>query len=334
MLCQRFEEEVLKEKVCWGEETVHYRQLLIYWRTAKRIIREVNIEPAEWSDRRTLIYAFFKRRQWSLSYAQKVIRVLNLWGKFYGKNLNKYFEPVPKPSGEASVRIHESFFNKRPFGLTSAPITWRELERARSDLDPKAWNWLFLTLWFGLRPSELENLKWKIEEYEGKKLLAVFQHKLVRLPAEQRWKFIPILFPEQEKGVEIIKKKDFRSPSVTTVQKYINPRVSLRGGRKGFVALMWEKGKYPKHIMFRWLGHKSVRTTDNHYKGSPIIVHFSHLKPPGQRKRSKYFRHSDSLGNIRWKSSRFAGKPSCNALAATEGRHPNLIVAVRRSWFR
>ena len=42
ILCQRFEEEVLKEKVCWGEETVHYHQLLIYWRTAKRIIRETD----------------------------------------------------------------------------------------------------------------------------------------------------------------------------------------------------------------------------------------------------------------------------------------------------
>ncbi len=283
LLCQRFEDEVLKEKVCWGEETYHYRQLCIYRRTAKRIIREINIEPAEWSDRATLIYAFFKRKQWSLSYAQKVIRVLNLWGKFYGKSLNKYFEPVPKPSGEASVRIHESFFGKRPYGLTSAPITWASLSRAKADLDPKAWNWLYLTLWFGLRPSELNNLKWKVEEYQGKKLLAVFQHKLVRLPSEQRWKFIPILFPEQEKGLEIIESREFKSPSVATVQKHVNPRASLRGGRKGFVALMWEMGKYPKHVTYRWLGHKSVKTTDNHYvQGIQQACEFQQNEERGQ----------------------------------------------------
>ena len=122
------------------------------------------------------------------------------------------------------MKIHEAFFDKRPFGLTSAPISWRDLERAKSDIDQKAWNWLFLSLWFGLRPSEIENLKWKIEEFQGKKVLAVFQHKLVRLPAEQRWKFIPILFPEQEKGIGMIQQKDFKSPSViTTLEVKINP---------------------------------------------------------------------------------------------------------------
>ena len=42
--------------------------------------------------------------------------------------------------------------------------------------------------------------------------------------------------------------------------------------------------------------------------GSPTTAHFSHVKPLGQRTRSKYHRHAASFGNIRWKSNKFAGK--------------------------
>jgi hypothetical protein len=264
-LTKKFIEKVLLGQVCWGEKSAHYRQLLIYWRTARRIIREVNLPPQEWSESPTSIYAYFKRRQWSLSYAQKVIRVMNLWGKFYCKSVKQYFELLAKPHGESSAKIHEAYFEKRPEGLVSAPITWRQLKRAKLNMRPGEWNWLFLTLWFGLRPSELKKLTFKIERYKGHDVLAVYQHKLVRLPPDQRWKFIPILFKEQERGVKMLERRAFREPSISTIQKYVNPKATKRGGRKGFVAHMWEVGKKPKILATRWLGHKNVRTTDNHY---------------------------------------------------------------------
>lgn len=265
VLCQRFEVDILLEQICWNEESAHYRQLLIYWRTAKRVIREIKLAPEEWQDRRTSIYAYFKRRQWSLSYTQKVIRVMNLWGRYYSKINRKFFEPVSKPSGEASVKIHEAFYEKRPQGLVSNPIAWGELQRAKISMERKKWNWLYLTLWFGLRPSELDKLVYKVEMHGSIKLLAVYQHKLTRLPPEQRWKFIPILFQEQREGMKMIILSDFQKPSIPTIRKYVNAGATRRGGRKGFVALMWEAGRYPKALSFRWLGHKSVRTTDNHY---------------------------------------------------------------------
>ena len=264
-LCERFETEVLKEKICWNETNHHYKQLLVYWRTAKKIIRHLNTEPGEWSDRRIAIYSYFRKNQWSVSYAQKVIRVLNLYGKFYAKNLNRFFEQVPKPSGEASTKIHESFYAKKPQGMTSAPLTWAQLKGAKSQLEVENWNWLYLSLWFGLRPTEIDNLKYKIEKYQGTKVLAVFQHKLVKIPAEQRWKFIPIIFPELEIGLRIIQSGKFRKPSIAVLQKHVNDKATLRAGRKGFVANCWLHGKYPKQITYRWLGHKSIKTTDNHY---------------------------------------------------------------------
>ena len=278
-LCERFETEVLKNKVCWGEDNRHYKQLLVYWRTTKRIVKAVNLEPCEWNDSRNLIYAFFKKNKWSVSYAQKVIRVLNLYGKFYGKNLNKFYDEVPKPTGEASAKIHEAFFGKRPQGLTSAPLTWDLLRRAKSNLSPENFNWLYLSLWLGLRPSEINSLKYKIETHNNTTVLAVFQHKLVRLPIDQRWKFIPILFQEQEEAIRIIKTVNYKTPSLSVVKKYINDQTTLRGGRKGFIALMYERGQFPKHVAYRWLGHKNMRTTDNFYtQALQQALEFEHIK--------------------------------------------------------
>ncbi len=190
---------------------------------------------------------------------------MNLWGKFYAKNFRQYFEPIPKPSGESSVKIHEAFFTKRPQGLTSAPITWKELKRAKPHMKPMEWNWLFLTLWFGFRPTELQRLKFKVEVFQGVEVLAVYQNKLSRLPPDQRWKFIPILFKEQKRGVKYLERGLFTQPSIPTIKKYVNPLATRRAGRKGFVAHMWAVGRHPKSLTYRWLGHKSVRTTDNHY---------------------------------------------------------------------
>lgn len=264
-LCARFEAEVLRERLCWNEETRHLRQLLTYWRVAKRIIRSLNVSPTDWEDRRTAVYSYFRTKRWSVSYAQKVIRVMNLWGVFYAKRRNKFFVPLSKPSGVSASKIHEAFYQKRPHGFQSAPITWKQLQQAKADMEDRHWNWLYLTVWFGFRPSELDDLRWGLETYKGRTVLAVFQKKLVRLPAEQRWKFIPILFNEQRHGLELIRHKQHATPLVKTIQLHVNERASRRGGRKGFVAHMWEMGRYPKKVTYRWLGHKSMRTTENHY---------------------------------------------------------------------
>jgi len=264
-LCDRFVREVLLGKVCWGERTNHFLQLCNYWTTAQKVIEELNLPPSEWSDHRNLIYQYFRKRRLSVSYAQKVIRVLNLWGRFYSRRTNTFYEEVPKPRGEASVKIQEAYFEKRPHGLVSKALSWEQLKSVKDKMLIENWNWLYLTLWFGLRPSELNNLKWGIEEYKGVMVLAVFQHKLVRIPTDQRWKFIPILFEEQRAAIDILVTKNYRVPLVKTLRRHIGPRVTLRAGRKGFVALMWEQGKYPKEVSYRWLGHKSVRTTNNHY---------------------------------------------------------------------
>ena len=94
----------------------------------------------------------------SVSYAHKVIRVLNLYGKFYAKTFNKFYEEIPKPTGEAAAKIHEALYDKNPRGLTSKPLTWKKLLNAKQKLSEENYNWLYLSLWLGLRPSEIKTL--------------------------------------------------------------------------------------------------------------------------------------------------------------------------------
>jgi len=261
----KFVEEILKNRVCWGEENGNFKQLNFYWNTARKLIIKLNKCPSTWFDNRNSIYAVFKNNKWSVSYAHKVIRVLNLYGKFYAKTFNKFYEEIPKPTGEAAAKIHESFYNKNPRGLTSKELTWAKLTKCKTSLSEKNFNWLHLSLWLGLRPSEITNLKYKVETQNKIKVLAIYQHKLVRLAPEQRWKFIPLLCTQQLQALKIIEEQNYSQPLLKIMHKYLGEEYSLRAGRKGFVNLMWDELKIPKHISFRWLGHKTMRTTDNHY---------------------------------------------------------------------
>lgn len=130
-------------------------------------------------------------------------------------------------------------------------------------------NWLYLSVWLGLRPQEVDNLKnnelWNIEETCNPKILWVFQTKIVSLPPEDRWKPIPILFDEQEFALRIIKSQKIQRPLVKTIHHYFGDGIDLYGGRKGFVDLMLSKGHTLENINV-WMGHSTLERTWKSYK--------------------------------------------------------------------
>lgn len=264
-LLTEFETRILKEQICWNQENSNLKRYRTCFRTAQKVSEQIALPPTEWSDNRNSIYLYFISNNYSVDYATKVIKLMNLWGRFYSKKTNSFFENVPPPQGEASIRIREAFYKKKPRGREVLPLTLELLNKAKDRMIRPHWNWMFLSLWFGLRPSELMNLQWKVEVYKGRVLFAVFQRKLSRLAPEKRWKFIPVLFEEQKLGLEIIRSGDYRPPMYKTLLRCFGKGYGLRSGRKGFVALMWDKGKYSKEITYRWLGHKSIRMTVDHY---------------------------------------------------------------------
>ena len=131
-------------------------------------------------------------------------------------------------------------------------------------------NWIYLTVWFGLRPKEVDSLhqdeNWKIEElYNGRKVLWIFQTKVIALPEEDRWKPIPILYKEQEEGLEIIKTKQHKRPLIKTMRLHFGKNVHLYGGRKAFTDLMLSKGNTLENISIL-MGHSTINRTWQSYK--------------------------------------------------------------------
>jgi hypothetical protein len=110
----------------------------------------------------------------------------------------------------------------------------------------------------------------------GKMVLWIYQTKLTSLPPQLRWKLIPIILPEQEVALEIIRTRMFKRPNVKIVKKYFGPDTTLYGGRKGFTDLMLTYQQDFIHIS-QWMGHSSIERTWRNYK-SKKIVHFSDFK--------------------------------------------------------
>lgn len=194
--------------------------------------------------------------------------------------MGRPFLSIPRPTGYERRRLIEAYFqinkNKRK---DSKPLTPIMLNSTRSQLRTDLYNWIFLSVWFGLRPKEVDNLHdqdlWKIEKlFNGRTVLWVYQTKIVALPPEDRWKPIPILFDEQRFALRILKSGNFKRPISKTMKKYFGKGVDLYGGRKGFTDLMISKGQILENISI-WMGHSTLNRTWKNYK-SRKLYHLSY----------------------------------------------------------
>jgi hypothetical protein len=245
-----------------------------HWRVARRLIRDLKLDPSEWSDSARHFYDWFYKRQDSPSHMQKVMRVLNDWGKFQGRKYKKYFEPVPLPTGNEKSRLWKAYYQKRERGLESDPISPEKLESVKSSLKKEHYNWLYLSVWFGLRGSEIDSIAegkhFKIETTEGIPVLHVFQTKLSSLREEDQWKLIPCILPEQLKGIVIIKSGKFTRPGRKVFKSRFTDRTTTHGGRKNFTDMMLDKG-YSLEDISSWLGHTTIERTWKSYKSKKKV---------------------------------------------------------------
>ena len=107
---------------------------------------------------------------------------------------------------------------------------------------------------------------WKVETlFNGRKVLWVYQTKIIALPEVDRWKPIPILYPEQEVALKILEERGFKRPLVKTIREHFGKEISLYGGRKGFTDLMLSKGNSLESISI-WMGHSTIGRTWKSYK--------------------------------------------------------------------
>lgn len=243
---------------------------MIVWKAAQKMIVSIGIEPSDWFYSSYEIYDYFYSKKYSIRYIQSILKIANLWGYFFCKKTGRAFLSVPSPKGYERMRLIDAYYNKaEKLRTASGPLIPENLYTAKGQIKDEQFNWLYLTVWLGLRPQEVDNLKntelWKIEESGKRRVLWIFQTKIVALPYDDRWKPIPILFEEQEFALRIIQGQRFQRPLVRTVHRYFGEGIDLYGGRKGFVDLMLSRGHELENISV-WMGHSTLDRTWKSYK--------------------------------------------------------------------
>jgi hypothetical protein len=243
----------------------------ILWRAVQKLIIHIKIEPSEWHLNQDQIYDYFFERKLSLSYSGKIISMLNRWGIFLCRKIDAPYLPVNRPRGYERQRLVDNYYEcSAARKRASRPLSALALLELKGRMKEQQYNWLFASVWLGLRPQEIDNLKdrsfWRTEELPtGTKILWVFQTKLVALPPADRWKPIPLLYEEQKLACEFVEEGALDRPLVKTVRKYFGDGISLYGGRKGFTDLMLEKG-HSLEAISQWMGHSTIGTTWRTYK--------------------------------------------------------------------
>lgn len=274
-LVREFETLVLLQRYAFGDKgSLEKNKLLCHWRAAKRMLLELNktlkIKPEELAEQPEYLLNYILAKDWSLSYCRKLIRIINLWNKFFCKKTGKYFEEIPNPKGKARQRVSDNYSREHGLGKRSDALDIKTLEQQKENLIPAQYAWLYVSAWFGLRPNEVDNLtldrtSWKLMKQQGYDVLCIRQDKLTAIPVELRWKLIPLKYPEQALALELLKKGEMARPLPKTCRKYLGDTVMTYGGRKAFEDLMTERGEPIANISI-WLGHTNIRTTDQHYR--------------------------------------------------------------------
>ncbi len=152
----------------------------------------------------------------SIRYAGSILNLVNAWGYFICRKLAKPFLPVTRPRGYERQRLLDAHYQRnRKCRKASDPLPPEVLNEVRGKMNQANFNWLFISVWLGLRPQEIDNLHdhtlWKIEEpLVGRKIFWNFQTKIIALPPDDRWKPNPILYDEQEFALRIYSIRKFQ----------------------------------------------------------------------------------------------------------------------------
>jgi hypothetical protein len=252
---------------------IHEEKQVIHWRTAKKLLVDLNIPIEDWSFKKELFYRRFEDDAYSYSYVQKLIHILNRWGKFISYKQKSYFEPIPLPRNREKERIIDTFLDEKGC-QASDPLTPEQLESKKDCFSIEHYNWLFISVWLGLRPIEIDRLlkpSSKTTWYLDNNILWVYQSKLSGIARDKRLKPIPLKYPEQLRVIPLLTSKTFKRPLNKTLQRYFTERTTCYAGRKGFTDLMLQLGNSLEAISM-WLGHKNIDRTWKSYKDKNKVL--------------------------------------------------------------
>lgn len=267
-LIREFEVLVLQKKLARGEGGKREVAVFSRWKKAIRIIGTVPTTADEWGFNEELFYNSFAEDRIAPSYLEKILHLINLFGAFVCRREKKLYTPVASPKGFQKQRIIDAFDSSGKRSYKSAPLTLSQLNKAKPLLSEKKWNWLYISLFLGLRPSEFASLRSKelhrVEIVEAEAVLWLYQGKLKQIGKEDRWKQIALLEKEQQDCLRLIEEQNFEEPSLRELHRALGKQMHKYAGRKGFVLMLLNRG-YDMDDISRAMGHKNILTTELKY---------------------------------------------------------------------
>lgn len=245
-----------------------------HWQKATEVITALKLLPKDFSANKNSIVNYFVKKTHSLDYTKKVVRLIDLWGQFYSESNLLFYKHIPPLDNLDAQLITDSYCDSASYIGPSEPLSPGDLDALKGKLSDAQYRWLYISVWCGLRPSEINHLKAKVNghrvEYKDRTpILVVYQSKLVRVARDKRVKRIPLFLDEQKIVLEYLG-FELDQPLVKTIRKYLNRKVGLYGGRKGFTDLMLSRGQKFENIS-AWLGHANIDRTWRSYKDKRVV---------------------------------------------------------------
>jgi integrase len=258
----------------------HQARIHSHWKYIQKMVNELKIEVQDYFENKERIYDHFLTNELSPDYVSKLLRILNMFGLYICKQRQLPFETVPAPNSHIRNKIDEAYQDSEDYIGESDPLTPEALEAVKDRFyNPDNYKWLFISVWLGLRPVEIDELKksksWKIEfnPTHNLNVLWIYQSKLTRIKRDKRWKQIPIHFKEQQEALELVQKQEFKRPTRAMLHKlFPEPQfITTYAGRKGFVNLMLSKGQ-PLEAISSWMGHQDISITWKKYRDKEEVI--------------------------------------------------------------
>jgi hypothetical protein len=264
---EKFENDHLATR--YSMNPARLKKVLKLWRAGQKIIRKIKKPVDQWHRYPEPFFKHFVENSVSPGYAKNILSIINIWIDFLGQEQGVMYRPIPAPSNDHQSKINDAF-DESGNSKASLVITPEMLDKLKTPLKPEQFNWVYCTVWLGLRPNEATALldKKRTEVVYGGEdpVLKIYQSKLKNVPKkEDRWKYIPLGLPQQLKCLDMIASGLIEEPLAKTLSNRFGEGHTLYGGRKGFHELMVGRYGQPELEVCRWLGHKSLDMAMKHY---------------------------------------------------------------------
>ena len=128
---------------------------------AQAIINQLGYTPEIYNENSKTIYKILSKRKYSVNYCQKIISILNEWGKFATSKGSGYYKNITIPRGSYPDEIQKQSTNKSGVRKEALPMTQVLLDQisniglTQGILGQKQINALKAMFYFGLRPPNL-----------------------------------------------------------------------------------------------------------------------------------------------------------------------------------